>query len=118
MEALRAQITPHFVSDSLNAIWHGIKPKMEPSHLRVEVKKDGKYLIGIIEDDGIGREASRALKEASAGRQKSMGMEIIEERIQGMGTIKGTQVEVIDLRKENGEAAGTRVQIRLPLRHQ
>lgn len=100
-----------------NAIWHGIKPKKEPSHLRIEVKKDGKYLLGIIEDDGIGRERSRALKEKSVLQQKSMGMEITEERIQGMGKVKGAQVEVIDLRNTSGEAAGTRVQIRLPIKY-
>ena len=41
----------------------------------------------------------------------------VEERIQGMGKVKGTQVEVIDLRNGSGEAAGTRVQIRLPIKY-
>lgn len=100
-----------------NAIWHGIKPKAEPSHLRIELRREDKYLLGIVEDDGIGRERSRELKAQSVLQQKSMGMEITEERIQGMGKVKGTQVEVIDLRNDSGEPAGTRVQIRLPLRY-
>jgi LytS/YehU family sensor histidine kinase len=77
-------------------------------------KKEGKVLICIIEDNGIGREQSRKLKEASVMKHKSMGMKITEDRIKAMGRVKGSQVEIQDLKDGAGNAAGTRVIIRLP----
>jgi two-component sensor histidine kinase len=97
-----------------NAIWHGIKPKPDGGHVQVNVKKEGKELICIVEDNGIGRAQSRKLKEASVMKHKSMGMKITEDRIKAMGRVKGSQVEVQDLKDENGNATGTRVVIRLP----
>jgi two-component sensor histidine kinase len=97
-----------------NAIWHGIKPKPEGGHVQVGVRKEGKVLVFIVEDNGIGREQSRALKQASVMKHKSMGMKITEDRIKAMGRVKGSQVEIQDLKDAAGNAAGTRVIIRLP----
>lgn len=97
-----------------NAIWHGIKPKPDGGHVQVNVKRDGKVLVCTVEDNGIGREQSKALKQASVMKHKSMGMKITEDRIKAMGRIKGSQVEIQDLKDEEGNATGTSVIIRLP----
>ncbi len=97
-----------------NAIWHGIKPKSEGGHVQIEVKKEGNDLVCMVEDNGIGRDQSKALKKASVMKHKSMGMKITEDRIKAMGRVKGAHVAIQDLKDEAGKAIGTRVIIRLP----
>jgi two-component sensor histidine kinase len=98
-----------------NAIWHGIKPKPEGGHVTIDIQKEKKTLICIIEDNGIGRKESQRLKQSSVLKHKSMGMKITEERIKAMGRIKGSHVEIIDLEGPNGAALGTRVILKLAL---
>lgn len=100
-----------------NAILHGIKPKEEGGVLRIGVKKEGSKLVCVIEDDGIGRKKSSEIKAALAEKRKSMGMDITKERIQKMGKVKGQSLEIIDLIDDQGEALGTRVILRLPLKY-
>ncbi len=97
-----------------NAIWHGIKPKSEGGHVQVNVDRVGKYLYCAVEDNGIGRDEAKAIKKSSVMQHKSMGMKITEDRIKAMGRIKGSQVEIQDLKDEVGQAKGTRVIIKLP----
>ena len=100
-----------------NAIWHGIKPKPGPGLLKIFIERSGKYLVCIIEDDGVGREKAREMQAASVLRQhKSQGMAITEERLKALGKIKGSRVEVIDLHDTAGQAVGTRVVVRLPFK--
>lgn len=99
-----------------NAIWHGIKPKAEGGHVWISIEKEGKVLVCSIEDDGVGREKSRAMREASVLKHKSMGMQITEERLKSIGRIKGSHILIQDLEDESGQAAGTRVVLRLPYR--
>lgn len=100
-----------------NAIWHGIKPKKEPSLLKIIAEKENKMLKCTIEDDGVGRKKAQELKEKSVlVKHQSQGMKITEERLQKIGKVKGSKVEIIDLYDEQGGACGTRVVIRMPLR--
>ena len=100
-----------------NAIWHGIKPKPDGGMVKIEVQKAKKELICMIEDDGIGREKSRQLKQSSVLKHKSMGMKITEERIRAMGRIKGSYVDIIDLKDNTGNAKGTKVILKLALKY-
>jgi len=43
-------------------------------------------------------------------------MKITEERLNAIGKVKGAKVEIIDLKNDIGQAAGTRVIIRLPFK--
>lgn len=100
-----------------NAIWHGIKPKKGPSLLEIKAEKEGKLLKCTIEDDGVGRKKAQEIKEQSIlVKHKSQGMKITEERLERVGKVKGSKVEIIDLYDEKGEPRGTRVIIRLPYR--
>lgn len=97
-----------------NAIWHGIKPKAGKGLLKIQVEREGKHLICIIKDDGVGRTKSAEIKSASVLQQKSVAMKINQERLKVVGGAKGAKVDIVDLYDESGAAAGTKVIIRLP----
>ena len=99
-----------------NAIWHGIKPKQGTGFLLIKVEKQDRSLICTIEDDGIGREKAREIKAKSLMQHKSVGMQITQERLKTIGHVKDTQVDIIDLYDDQGQAAGTRIVIRLPFK--
>jgi LytS/YehU family sensor histidine kinase len=100
-----------------NAIWHGIKPKPEGGHLSVRVTQEENALTCIVEDNGIGREAARIRKAASLLKQKSRGMDITQQRLKSMGKVKGPALQIEDLTDPQGNAAGTRVTLRFPLKN-
>lgn len=98
-----------------NAIWHGIQPKETPGSLEIKIRKSkGQLLICTIEDDGIGRAKSQELKKSSILKRESLGLSITKDRIQILKK-KGGRLEIEDL-TSNGEPAGTRVIISLPLK--
>lgn len=103
-----------------NAIWHGLMPLAgsRPGRLRVEIAQRADHLHCAIEDNGIGREAAQKLHSGAVGSRESRGMRITAERIailNQQGSSDGDFVQIIDLQGENGAAAGTRVELRLPL---
>lgn len=99
------------------AIWHGIKPKTTPGFLKIQIKKEAKALICIIEDNGIGRQKSKVIKAALAAQRQSMGLTIAEEYTHLNRKLKGKKVNIIDLVNEQGQAFGTQVILRLPLKY-
>lgn len=98
-----------------NAILHGIKPKVGVGNLVIEAKKVDQQLICIVEDDGIGREKARQLKQDAPMQQKSVGMEITDKRLRAISKVKGSRVNIEDLYDEAGKARGTRVVVKIPL---
>ncbi|WP_245766560.1 histidine kinase [Pustulibacterium marinum] len=92
-----------------NAIWHGLRYKEEKGLLQIKVEKlDAERIQISIEDNGIGRKQSAALKTAHQKKQKSKAMGNIKKRISILNSMyKDTvTVEVMDL--ENPQT-GTRV---------
>ncbi|MEX0363435.1 MAG: histidine kinase, partial [Allomuricauda sp.] len=78
-----------------NAIWHGLRYKEEKGFLKImvgEVSKDKLKIV--IEDDGIGRKRSAALKTENQKKQKSKGMGNIKKRIQILNDMHKNKVEV------------------------
>jgi hypothetical protein len=104
-----------------NAIWHGLMHKEckvgEECYLEVRVFIADKALVVEVEDNGIGREAARALKSKSATAHKSHGMTVTAERIQMINQIYQTEasIEIEDLLTPEGKPAGTRVKMTLPM---
>jgi hypothetical protein len=72
-----------------------------------------------VEDNGIGREKSAELKAGKAGKnhKKSMGMSITRDRIELLNQARNVdaRIEVFDLKDENGQARGTRVELTIPV---
>jgi LytS/YehU family sensor histidine kinase len=101
-----------------NAIWHGLMQKRgEKGKLLLNIHQRNGHLLCSIEDNGIGREAAQQLKTKSATQRKSYGMKITSDRLAMLNKLAGTDasVNVIDLKNEDGSAAGTRVELSIPL---
>ncbi|WP_462249400.1 sensor histidine kinase [Ferruginibacter sp.] len=99
-----------------NAIWHGLNKKVTKGNLTVTVMQKNNQLVCIIDDDGVGRQHK---VENNTDEKKSLGLEITQQRINRlMETTKQNASVIIEDKKENGVAAGTRVIITLPLQMQ
>ena len=100
-----------------NAIWHGLNYKENAGRVTIEIHVEGDLLVCIIEDNGIGREASAAIRASKKVKRKSMGMGITTERIELINNMYQTnnEVEIQDLYDESGNANGTRVVLQIPL---
>jgi sensor histidine kinase YesM len=100
-----------------NAIWHGISHKPSGGQIQINFSKDEENALCIrIEDDGVGRKKAQEIKEAKESRShESMGLKITQERLALYDRKNKTHSTIVttDLFNENGEAAGTRVDIRL-----
>ncbi len=100
-----------------NAIIHGIGAKEEKGNIFVEIKKYDNIILCSVEDDGIGREkAMQKKKIAGTKKHKSLGMQVTKERLDILDEKYGNNISFtfIDKKTENGKAAGTRVEIRIP----
>ncbi len=99
-----------------NAIWHGLMQKEGEGTIVVELAMKNEELLMItIEDDGIGREKADKLKSKSA-THKSHGLKVTSQRIEMMNKLNstGAQVHIVDLKDDQGNARGTRVELIIP----
>jgi tetratricopeptide (TPR) repeat protein len=102
-----------------NAIWHGLMHKEEEGELEIEVLQEGNYLYIKITDNGIGRQQSARIASKSATKHKSMGLLITADRLAMMQNTNGNESSVVinDLVHADGSAAGTEVQIKIPVKY-
>lgn len=100
-----------------NAILHGLNPKPEKGHLKIDIFTKDKYIVCRITDDGIGRESSGEIKRTQPGQQhKSLGMKITSERVRILNDINKSDlsVSVTDLKDKDGKSCGTMVELFIP----
>ena len=86
--------------------------------VRIDVTQPKENLLHIeITDDGIGREKSAEFKSKSATQNKSFGMKVTAERIELINQLYNTttQVQIVDLENQNGDATGTKVVVEIPI---
>lgn len=100
-----------------NAIWHGLMHKDKDRELLISLKLAEKELLYSIEDNGVGREKSAELNK-NTKKHESNGIKITAERLKIINSLDNNDLSLkyIDLKNENGEAIGTRVEIILPLK--
>jgi sensor histidine kinase YesM len=102
-----------------NAIWHGLMHREGEKILHIRFSENNECLTCTIEDNGIGREKSAAIKAQKLGAQyfKSKGTNLSEQRIHLLNTLgnETAKVEFFDLRDNEQEPCGTRVVIQIPL---
>ncbi|MEO1434126.1 MAG: histidine kinase [Bacteroidota bacterium] len=100
-----------------NAIWHGLLHKKAKGHLMVHISQQENRLQCVIQDDGIGREKAAQLKSKSIGRNKSMGLDITQNRIDLTNQLYQTdaKVQIDDLYNPDGSSAGTRITVTIPI---
>jgi hypothetical protein len=98
-----------------NAIWHGLLHKEGKRHLAIDVMLQDNILNCIITDNGIGRKRSAELNNRSAKKHKSLGLQITRERLALLNQKEDLHsfYEIEDMMDENGEAAGTKVVIKI-----
>ena len=102
-----------------NAIKHGLLKLETKGHLTLQVRKLNEFQFQfIIEDNGIGRQKANELKKKEGKGHHSKGMEITNTRIRLLnenGLSGKFRIVTIDLTDTNGNPAGTRVEVTLPL---
>jgi len=100
-----------------NSICHGVVPGEIKGTVTIDLKLEKDYIACIIEDNGIGREAAQAKKMNKDSNHNSLGTQIVSSRLDLVNTLYGTSLKTIytDLKNENGEPEGTRVEIHIPI---
>lgn len=100
-----------------NSICHGLIPKEGKGYVNIDLKLNSDYILCTIEDNGIGREASRERNQKRENNHNSLGTQITKSRLDLVNELYGTSLQTIytDLKNENGEPAGTRVEIHIPI---
>lgn len=90
------QIPPMLLQPYIeNAVWHGLRYKMERGYLQISVAKKSENEITItVADNGIGRAQSKALKTDNQKRQRSKGMGNIKKRVAILNTMYKDKVDV------------------------
>jgi len=100
-----------------NAINHGLFHKMAKGRLSLIIKKNANQaLVCTLEDNGVGRAAAKGIQQQTGKAYRSRAMQITSERLNALSVIEGYDVDIkiIDLKKDDGTAAGTRVIITVP----
>lgn len=102
-----------------NAILHGlINLEGRKGNLSISFKLHSvETLLCIVDDNGIGREASRELKIQAKSKHKSRGVRITEQRLERINHFysKRLSVNFDDKYDDKGNPAGTRVTIIIPV---
>jgi sensor histidine kinase YesM len=98
-----------------NAIWHGLAMKPSGGKLLLSFKLQGDRVLCIVEDNGIGRQKAAQIAAKRKGH-KSTGLANTKERLDLLYKLYGKRIElkITDLYDENGEPAGTRVELSFP----
>jgi ligand-binding sensor domain-containing protein len=99
-----------------NAIWHGLMPlgNLRKGVLKLSIREDADTLIINVEDNGIGFAKSSLIKKTK--EHKSIGMDLTEQRLgmlKNLPEYASSSVTLNHLQDENGNSAGTRVEIRI-----
>jgi len=114
------QIPPMIIQPYVeNAIKHGLRHIKGRGVLKIEfILKKPDALVCIIEDNGIGRAASRVINQKTRRNHNGAGMIITQNRMEKLKEVYNSDlytVQVIDLTNEKEQPNGTRVEIMLPV---
>ena len=114
------EIPPLLIQPFLeNSIEHGLQYLKGKGLLvlRISMKDDCLYVE--VEDNGIGREKAMKLQKKKIKLHKSMGMHIVNQRVESLNRImpRKIQMEIEDLTDEKGKSRGTLVRLCIPFRN-
>lgn len=99
-----------------NSIRHGIGPSPDAGTISIDLQLDNDVIICIIEDNGIGINASQQTNKPKNGHVSS-GMKITGDRLEILNAQRSGQmnVSITDLNDEDSKKHGTRVKIYIPI---
>lgn len=99
-----------------NSIWHGLLHQEVPGEILVQVAPKEGELLCVIQDNGIGRGASKKIQSKYLEQNKSSGLKVTRGRIQTLSELNNLdlKLKIIDLVSSDGSAGGTRVEFTLP----
>ena len=94
-----------------NAIWHGIVPKEKEGYVELSVAKTNGSIDITVNDNGIGREASKQNKSSSGFAHQSKGVNLTQSRLELDNLLqqRRAKLEIVDKRDEKGTSIGTKV---------
>lgn len=100
-----------------NAICHGLMYREEKGKVKISLTLGKDHVSVVIEDNGIGRDASREISRNKEKTHNSLGTRITESRLKLVSTLYGTSLKThfTDLKDEEGKGTGTRVEIHIPI---
>lgn len=93
-----------------NAIWHGLRYRETKGHLNLSFTKSGTHTIVIIEDNGIGLEASASMKTKNQKLHESRGLTNVKERIKLINDIYKSKISM-EITEKTGDETGVIVKI-------
>lgn len=117
IDTLTLAISPLLIQPYVeNAIWHGLMPGRRPGLLSIRFTDEQTLIKCVIEDNGVGRERSREIRENNARNHRSMALSLNEERLEIIGHLykNKLQIRITDLEDEGGNPSGTRVEVYIP----
>ena len=98
-----------------NAILHGLRHKNGGGSLKITLLNQFEYLLCVIEDNGIGRKRSDTIN-AERHKHRSAGTQVTNTRLSllQLNNNDAAKVVFLDLQGSDGNACGTRVEIKIP----
>jgi hypothetical protein len=98
-----------------NSIWHGIIPKQTGGYVNLLVTQNDNAVEVVIDDDGIGRGASKQNKAKNRVTHQSKGVNLTQSRLELDGILQQRKLELqaIDKHDEFGNAIGTKVILKI-----
>ncbi|HTF82584.1 MAG TPA: histidine kinase, partial [Cytophagales bacterium] len=96
-----------------NSIIHGLLNKKDGvGRLEVVIKDMDDYVLCIIQDNGIGREAAKKFRDMD---HKSLGTKVTEERLKIINKFDDISLKVVDLYDKDRKPAGTRTELKIKI---
>ena len=100
-----------------NAIIHGLMPKAGSKALDLKLETRANKVRCIVSDNGVGRKGSS--QKSHSIEKTPMAIDLTQKRIALLGNREAIDIQspvhITDLMTENGKAAGTEVEVMLPL---
>jgi len=100
-----------------NAIWHGLRYRLDKGFLSVDIRQQGSELLVTITDDGIGRKKSLELKTHNQKDKDSIGLKNTEARIKIINELYKTNMRVHLEDLNPADASGTKVTLYITQTH-
>jgi LytS/YehU family sensor histidine kinase len=101
-----------------NSICHGLMHKDNgKGNIRIDLLLESDHIRCMVDDNGIGREKALEIKNNKNREHHSLGTSITESRLKLISSVYGKRMNIhyTDKMDEEGQPAGTRVEISIPI---